>query len=195
MTINQRMFHGGIKSAALADQLAVRFTDRQRCTKIQISTDTAFVQIGSSHGTPITNHISDTSGGVLIKMGRDRDWLDRLADSTDILERAIANPLSFLACLPDIAGEFNKENLVPLIWNAINDICSLTRSLAVENNAPMNPIICEICRMINVPESFTCAACGGTLNVSLPRKCPRCELEYQSTALFCQACGPRLIEG
>ena len=93
---NQRMFHGNISAAALADQLAARFNDRQHRTRLEVRGDTAFVQIGSKHGTPVSVHIADTTGGVLVTMGRDRDWLDRTADTSEMLERAASNPLSLL---------------------------------------------------------------------------------------------------
>jgi len=55
-------------AAALADQLSARFTDRQHRTRIERYADTALVQIGSQHGTPVTVHIVDTEGGVLVTM-------------------------------------------------------------------------------------------------------------------------------
>jgi hypothetical protein len=102
---NQRMFHGGIRATALAEQLAARFNDRQRRTKVESHGDTALIQIGSKHGTPVTVHIADTEGGVLVTMSRDRDWLDRVADASEMMERASSSPLSLLAMLPDIVGE------------------------------------------------------------------------------------------
>jgi hypothetical protein len=192
---NQRMFHGGIKSGALADHLVARFNDRQRRTCIDIKEETALVQIGSKHGTPVTVHISDTIGGVLVTMSRDRNWLDKIADSGEILERASTNPISLIASLPDIVAELSEENLSPAIWNAINDICALTRTLAGENNPPENPIICDYCKTNNDARAVTCSSCGSMLTIPLPRKCPKCMREHTSDALFCQACGTRLIEG
>ena len=81
---NQRMFHGGIGAAALADQLAARFNDRQRRVSVRTMGETALVQIGSKHGTPVTLHMADTQGGVLVTMSRDRDWLDRTADASEV---------------------------------------------------------------------------------------------------------------
>jgi hypothetical protein len=192
---HQRMFHGGIKAAALADQLAARFNDRQHKTRIEVRGETALVQIGSKHGTPVTVHIADTEGGVLVTMSRDRDWLDRVADASEIAERAASNPLSLLALLPDIAGELTQENVTPKIWNAVNDLCALSRSLAGERNAPVNPKVCEYCGMANDPELELCDGCGAALPVDLPRCCPKCGRGHTSEALFCQACGTRLVEG
>ncbi len=192
---NQRMFHGGIRSAALADQLAARFNDRQHRVSTQVQGDTALVQIGSKHGTPVTVHIADTEGGVLVTMSRDRDWLDRVADASDIVERAAFNPLSLLALAPDVLGEMKQENVAPLVWNAINDLCALTRSLAGEEKAPRNPKVCQYCGMSNDPELEECTACGAALPSDLPRVCPKCGRGHTSDALFCQACGTRLVEG
>ncbi len=192
---NQRMFHGGIHAAALADQLAARFNDRQHRTHVEARGDTALVQIGSKHGTPLTVHIADTEGGVLVTMSRDRNWLDRAADASEIAERAASNPLSLLALIPDIAGELKQENLAPQIWNAINDLCALTRALAGEKNAPANPKICTFCGTANDPELEQCIACGAALPSELPRVCPKCGRGHTSDALFCQACGTRLVEG
>ena len=192
---NQRMFHGSIGSAALADQLSARFNDRQHRVNTQVQGDTALVQIGSKHGTPVTVHISDTEGGVLVTMSRDRDWLDRVADSSELVERAASNPLSLLALVPDVIGEMKQENIAPLIWDAINDLCALTRALAGEEKAPRNPKICLYCGVSNNPEREECVACGAALPSDLPRVCPKCGRGHTSDALFCQACGTRLVEG
>lgn len=193
--INQRMFHGGIKASALADHLVAKFNDRQHRTHLELKGESALVQIGSVHGTPITVHITDTTGGVLVSMGRDRNWIDKIADASDIFERASSNPISLISVFPDIFGEFNKGNLAPKIWNTIYDICALTRSLAGENNAPENPIICEYCKTKNDPEYTSCISCGGELTIHLPRICPKCQRNHSSDALFCQACGTRLVDG
>ena len=192
---NQRMFHGGIQAAALADQLIARFNDRQHRVHTQIQGETALVQIGSKHGTPVSIHITNTIGGVLVTMSRDRQWLDRAADSSELIERAASSPLSLIAMVPDIIGEMKQENITPQIWNAINDLCALTLSLAGEENARLNPKICEYCGMTNDPDQDECIACGGVLPTNLPRICPKCGRAHTSTALFCQACGTRLVEG
>lgn len=192
---NQRMFHGGIRAAALADQLAARFNDRQRRTKVESRGDTALVQIGSKHGTPVTVHIADTEGGILVTMSRDRDWLDRVADASEVMERASNSPLSLLSMIPDIVGEMKQENVAPQIWDAINDLCALTRSLAGEKNGPANPKVCTFCNTANDPEREMCISCGAALPVDLPRICPKCKRAHTSDALFCQACGTRLVKG
>jgi hypothetical protein len=191
----QRMFHGQISAAGLADQLAARFNDRQRQVRITHTGASSLVQIGSKHGTPVTVHITDTSGGVLVTMSRDRNWLDKAGDASDMLERAASNPASLLGMLPDLLGELNQENIAPQIWDAINDLCALTRSLAGERNGPQNPKVCDYCGTANEPELELCLACGAALPSSLPRKCPKCGRAHTSDALFCQACGTRLVEG
>lgn len=192
---NQRMFHGTIRSGALADQLAARFNDRQRRVNIVRNGDSALIQIGSKHGTPVTVNIADLEGGVLVTMSRDRNWLDRAADAGDMLERAAASPISLLAMIPDIIGELNEENEAPRIWDAINDIMGLSRALAGEVNAPENPRVCLYCGTSNAPELDNCQACGGALPVDLPRICPKCARAHTAEALFCQACGTRLVKG
>jgi hypothetical protein len=192
---NQRMFHGGIRAAALADQLSARFNDRQHLVSILAQGETNLVQIGSKHGTPVTIHIADTEGGVLVTMSRDRDWLDRVADSSEMIEHAASKPLSLLALVPDVIGELKQENLTPLLWNVINDVCALTLSLAGEEKAPQNPKICEYCGTSNDPQLDQCVSCGGSLPTDLPRICPKCARGHTSEALFCQACGTRLVEG
>jgi len=194
--LNQRMFHGTINASALADQLIARYNDRQNRTFVQKSSGSAVIQVGSKHGTPISVNIADTQGGVLVSMGRGRDWLDRAADAGEMIERAAAgNPISLLALIPDVIGELQKENLAPGIWNAINDICSLSLALAGEENAPANPKICLYCSTANPDELESCQACGAALPVNLPRVCPKCSRAHTSDALFCQACGTRLVEG
>ncbi len=193
---NQRMFHGTIQAAALADQLAARFSDRQHHTLINRSPGSVVIQIGSKYGTPVSVNIADTEGGVLVTMGRGRNWLDQAGDAGEMIERAAnGNPLTLLAMVPDVIGELKKENITPTIWNAINEICSLSRALAGELLAPQNPKVCSYCGLANPVEFESCQACGAALPVLLPRVCPKCSSRYTSDALFCQACGTRLVEG
>ena len=192
---NQRMFHGTIRSGALAGQLAARFSDRQHRVQIERYGDSALVQIGSPHGTPVTVHMADLTGGVLVTMSRDRDWLDKAGDAGQMIERAATRPASLLAMIPDVLGELRGENLVPQIWDTINDLMALSRALAGEEGAPRNPVVCPFCGVANEPDREVCAACGGPLPVVLPRVCPKCGRSHTSDALFCQACGARLVEG
>jgi hypothetical protein len=194
--MNQRMFHGGIAAAGVADQLAARFRERHTRVEIRPGPGTVLVQLGSGHGTPLTVNLSDTTGGVLVSMGQERDWLDRAGDVGDVLERAAAgNPFSILAAIPEILGEFSKENLAPQVWNLIGEICALSRALAGEKGAPANPKVCLYCGTANPAELERCQACGAALAVDLPRACPKCGRSHTSDALFCQACGTRLVEG
>ena len=133
------MFHGHIIAAGVADQLSARFHDRQHRTAVYHDGGSSVVQIGSKHGTPVTVNIADTLGGVLVTMSRGRNWLDKTADASEMLERAATKPISLLAMIPDAIGELQKESIVPDIWDAINDICALSRMLAGELGAPKNP--------------------------------------------------------
>jgi hypothetical protein len=193
---NQRMFHGSITAAALADQLSARFNDRQHRSLVNQGNGTALAQIGSKHGTPVTVQIADIEGGVMVTMSRDRDWLDRIADAGEMIEHASSgNILSILAIVPDAIGELSKDNIAPALWDAINDICSLSQALAGERNAPQNPKVCDYCQTANPSEEEACLACGAALPVDLPRICPKCGRGHLSDALFCQACGTRLLTG
>ena len=192
----QRMFNGHITAQAMVDQLAARFNDAHYRTRVEHGDGTALIQIGSPHGTPVTLNIADTDGGILATMGNDRDWLDKTSDISERIERAAAgNPISLLSMIPDVMAEMKKDSLSPLIWDAVNDICALTRSLAGENHAPKNPKVCLFCHTANPPENESCASCGAALPSDLPRVCPKCGRGHTSDALFCQACGTRLVDG
>jgi hypothetical protein len=189
------MFNGTIRANALADQLAARFNDRQRRVSIEHQSESAVVQIGSKHGTPITLHIADIAEGVLVTMSRDRNWLDKAGDAGEMIERAATNPISLLALMPDLIGELSQENLPPKIWDAVNDLCALSRALAGEKNAPQNPALCAHCQTPNPAGEERCVACGAPLKIELPRVCPKCGRAHTADALFCQACGTRLVNG
>jgi ribosomal protein L40E len=194
--MTQRMFHGHISAAALADQLAARFSERHTRTAVSTGSGTALVQIGSKHGTPVSVHIADTEGGVLVTMSEDRDWLDKAGDTGEWIERAASgNVISLLAMVPDVIGEVQKENITPAIWDAVNDLCGLTRALAGEEHAPLNPKVCSYCQTANPPQAEICQSCGAALPIDLPRVCPKCGRGHTSDALFCQACGTRLVTG
>ena len=97
--------------------------------------------------------------------------------------------------LPDVLGEMSQENLAPQVWDAVNDICMLTRALSGETHAPQNPKVCEFCATANDSALESCTACGAALPSDLPRACPKCARRHTSEALFCQACGTRLVNG
>jgi hypothetical protein len=192
----QRMFHGNISANVIADQLSAQFHERHNRVVITNHQGTSLVQIGSQNGTPINLNIADTEGGVLITMSQDRDWIDTASDIGGMIERAAAGkPLSIVAMIPEVLGEIGKKNLPTQIWDAINDICSLSRSLAGEKNAPQNPRICQYCQTPNDSSVENCISCGAALPVEFPRVCPKCKRQHTSDALFCQACGTRLVEG
>ncbi len=191
----QRMFHGEIRAAGLADQLAARFNDRQRRVNISHTGASSLVQIGSKLGTPVTVHIADTSGGVLVSMNYNHDWLDKAGDTLELVRKASTDPWTFFTMLPDVMAELTQENIAPQIWDAINDLCALTRALAGERDAPLNPKVCEYCGSANDPQLDSCAMCGAGLPNDLPRQCPKCGRGHTSEALFCQACGTRLLTG
>lgn len=191
------MFHGGISAVALADQLAACFNERKRRVKVERYEGSALVQIGSQHGTPVTVHLADIEGGVMVTMSRERDWLAKSGDVSELAFKRASegNPLALLSLLPDVVGELTKENITPQIWDALNDIFALSRSLAGEKNAVKNPKVCPYCQTANDPEVEKCISCGGVLPADLPRVCPKCGRTHTSDALFCQACGTRLVEG
>lgn len=194
--LRQRMFHGNLAARVVAEQLAARFASRKRRVNATHADGTSLVQIGSQHGTPVTVQLADTEGGVLVTMSRERDWLERVGDAGELIAKASEGSLlPLLAMIPDVIGELNEENLAPMVWDAVNELCSLRRLLAGEQDAPANPVICPYCEYANPPESRECAACGALLPVILPRQCPKCSRMYTSDALFCQSCGTRLVQG
>jgi hypothetical protein len=97
--------------------------------------------------------------------------------------------------IPDVLGEIRGENVVPKIWDAINDLMSLSRSLAGEADAPANPKVCPYCGTANPPELEHCQGCGGPRAGRAARLCPKCGRAHTSDALFSPACGTRLVEG
>ena len=184
----QRMFNGSITADALVDQLAARFNETHYRTQVNHGNETALIQIGSQHGSPLTINVADTSGGVLVTMSSEHNWLDRASDVSERIERAASgNLVSLLSMVPDVLAEMKKDNLAPAIWDAVNDICSLTRALAGEKNAPANPKVCLFCQTANPPENELCMACGAALPMDWPRVCPKCGRGHTSDALFCQA--------
>jgi len=122
-------------------------------------------------------------------------WWRTDGDPAYMLYAVAVNIIFLLAMIPDVIGEISQENIAPQIWDAINDMCALTRSLAGEKDGPQNPKVCEFCGTANDPSLESCAACGAGLPSDLPRKCPKCGRGHTSEALFCQACGTRLVNG
>jgi hypothetical protein len=48
-------------------------------------------------------------------MSLERDWLERIADFSELIEHAASSPFSLFTIVPDVINEMKQENLAPFI--------------------------------------------------------------------------------
>jgi hypothetical protein len=133
LSLNQNIFLGGIQSVSSANQLSACFNDRKLCGSTQVQNETALAQIGSKLRAPFTVHFADTEVGVLVTKYLDHDWLERFADSSELIEPGLSSPLSLPVYMPDIIGEM-KENNLTYSSGMKSTICVPLRTLTLERN-------------------------------------------------------------
>jgi hypothetical protein len=155
----QRMFHGYVTAAGVADKLSARFHDRQHRTNVYHYRGSSVIQIGSKHGTPVpvTVNISDTQGGVLVTMSRGRNWLDKSADAI--------NDICALSRM--LAGEMNApKNPKVCIYCAHPNPPDENACVGCGAPLPVDlPRVCPNCARAHTSDALFCQACGTRLVV------------------------------
>ena len=194
--MDQRIYHGNLKPAELAQSLLAEFNRGNLRAQIVGQPDNLAVQIwtrlGAASGgqTALTVTLQKAPDGVLIQLGQ-QEWFGTAASLGRTTMAALLNPWSLLNRLDDIAQDVENLQLSERVWLAI-DQAARAIGAGYELSERLSRLTCEYCGTANPIGEAACIACGAPLGKSQPGTCPKCGYVVKPNELKCPNCGQSL---
>jgi len=194
--MDQRIFHGNIKPADVAQALIAEFNRGNLRAQTLGQSDNLAVQIGTRPGassggqTALAVNIQRTADGVLVQIGQ-QDWLGTAASLGTTTIAALMNPWNLLGRLDDIAQDVENLQLNERIWQVIAQAAQ-TAGASHELSERLSRLTCEYCGTANPVGVGACIACGAPMGKSQPGTCANCGFVVKPNELRCPNCGQAL---
>ena len=194
--MDQRIFHGSLKPADVAQALLAEFDRGNLRAQILGQADNLAVQIGSRPGalsggqTALTVTIQKAPDGVLIQLG-EQEWLGVAASLGWTAFSALRNPFSLINRLDDLAQDVENLQLHERIWQVITQAAQAVGA-SHELSERLGRLTCEYCGTANPLGEGACIACGAPLGKSQPGTCPNCGFVVKPNEARCPNCGQTL---
>ncbi len=194
--MDQRIYHGNLKPADLAESLLAEFNRGNLRAQIVGQPDNLAVQIGTRLGaasggqTALTVTIQTATDGVLIQLGQ-QEWFGTAASLGRTTMAALLNPWSLLNRLDDIAQDVENLQLSEHVWQVI-DQAARALGTGYQLTERLSRLTCEYCGTANQVGEAACIACGAPLGKSQPGTCPKCGYVVRPNELNCPNCGQPL---
>jgi hypothetical protein len=194
--MDQRIYHGNLKPADLAESLLAEFNRGNLRAQIVGQPDNLAVQIGTRLGaasggqTALTVTIQTATDGVLIQLGQ-QEWFGTAASLGRTTMAALLNPWSLLNRLDDIAQDVENLQLSEHVWQVI-DQAARALGTGYQLTERLSRLTCEYCGTANQVGEAACIACGAPLGKSQPGTCPKCGFAVRPNELNCPNCGQPL---
>ena len=194
--MDQRIYHGNLKPADLAQSLLAEFNRGNLRAQIVGQPDNLAVQIGTRLGaasggqTALTVTLQKAPDGVLIQLGQ-QEWFGTAASLGRTTMAALLNPWSLLNRLDDIAQDVENLQLSERVWLAI-DQAARAIGAGYELSERLSRLTCEYCGTANPIGEAACIACGAPRGKSQPGTCPKCGYVVKPNELKCPNCGQSL---
>jgi hypothetical protein len=194
--MDQRIYHGNLKPADLAESLLAEFNRGNLRAQIVGQPDNLAVQIGTRLGaasggqTALTVTIQTATDGVLIQLGQ-QEWFGTAASLGRTTMAALLNPWSLLNRLDDIAQDVENLQLSEHVWQVI-DQAARALGTGYQLTERLSRLTCEYCGTANQVGEAACTACGAPLGKSQPGTCPKCGFAVRPNELNCPNCGQPL---
>jgi hypothetical protein len=195
-TMEQRIFHGKLAPADLAQSLMAHF-NRGNFRVQQIgSGDKVTVQIATSQSaasggqTALTVSLQKVEDGVAVQLGS-QNWVGVAASLGTSAMAALLNPWSLLNRLDDIAQDFESLTLTDEVWKTIESTgLSLGSGYALSDR--LRRSVCSYCGVANPVGEASCIACGAPLGEEQPVTCKNCGYVLRKLERVCPNCGKPL---
>jgi len=194
--MDQRIFHGNLNPADLAQPLLAEFNRGNLRAQIVGQSENLAVQISTRTGaasggqTALTVTLQKAPDGVLIQLGQ-QEWLGTAASLGRTTMAALMNPWNLINRLDDIAQDVENLQLSEHVWQVIDQAA---RALGTEFQLSerFSRLTCEYCGVANPVGEGACIACGAPLGKSQPSTCPNCGLIVKQNEIKCPNCGREL---
>jgi len=194
--MNQRIYHGEIVPAQIAEGLVAHF-DRGNYRTQQIgSGDQVVVQIvtndfrSSGGQTALSITLRKVEDGVSVQIGK-QAWLGIAASLGSTALRAIHNPLSLLNRLDDLAQDIESLQLTEEVLEIIEQTAQAIDA-GFELSEKFRRLVCEYCETANPIGAASCVACGAPMGRIQPITCKFCGFVISHTDTICPNCHKRL---
>jgi hypothetical protein len=194
--MEQRIFHGKIAPADLAQNLIAHF-NRGNFRVQQIgSGEKIAVQIATSQSaiaggqTAISVTLQRVEDGVAVQIGQ-QAWMSVAASLGRSAIFALMNPWSLLDRLDDIAQDVESLKLSDEVWNTIEGTArALGSGYALSDS--LRRLVCSFCGVANPVGAPSCVACGAPLGDVQPGTCRNCGYVVREKIKACPNCGKPL---
>jgi hypothetical protein len=191
--MTQRIYHGNITPADIANAIVGQFNNRNlrvqqftsgQSTVIQLATAPNALSGGTTGLSVLIQQVED---GISISMSK-QAWFGIAASLGVTTIAALHNPLNLLNRLDDIAQDVEYLQLVDRVWEVI-DLTAKSLGSGFELSERLNRYVCVYCATPNTPGDSSCQACGAPLGDIQPRTCQHCGYVILRSELRCPNCG------
>ena len=191
--MEQRVFHGNITPADVAQALLAEFNQGNLRAQILGESDHLTVQIATSQWsrsggqTALAVDIQEIEDGVIVQIGQ-QQWMGVAASLGQSAIAALMNPLNLLGRLDDIAQDIQNLQLNEKVWATIAREVQ-AKGASHQLSERLSRLTCEYCGAANPVGEASCAACGAPLGAVQPRTCGKCGYVLTHGERFCPNCG------
>ena len=191
--MDQRILHGNLKPADLAQSLLGEFNRGNLRAQILGEADNLAVQIGTRQNaasggqTALTVTIHKVPDGVLVQLGQ-QEWLGTAASLGWTAVATLMRPWNLLSRLDDLAQDIENMQLSERVLQVI-DQAARAAGASFQLSERLSRTICEYCGTANPVGEGSCVACGAPLGKSQPGTCPNCGFVVKVNELRCPNCG------
>ena len=194
--MDQRIFHGNLNPADLAQSLLAEFNRGNLRAQIVGQTDNLSVQISTRAGAPsggqtaLTVTLQKAPDGVLIQLGQ-QEWFGTAASLGRTTMATLMNPWNLLNRLDDIAQDVENIQLSERVWQVI-DQAGRAIGTGYQLSERLSRLTCEYCGTANKVGEAACIACGAPLGKLQPGTCPSCGFVIEPHEAKCPNCSQDL---
>ncbi len=191
--MEQRLFHGKITPADLAQSLLAHFNHGNLRVQQIGSGEKLAIQIASSQAaasggqTALSVHFQKVEDGVAVQIGK-QSWLSVAASLGVSAISALINPWSLLNRVDDIAQDVESLRLTEEVWQTLESTARAIGS-GYELSDRLRRTVCSYCNVANPLGASNCVACGAPLGDSQPITCSKCGYAYREKIKVCPNCG------
>ncbi len=194
--MEQRVFHGDLSPADLAQALLAAFNRGNLRAQVLGKSDQMAVQIATHPGarsggqTALTVSIQKVADGVLVQLGQ-QAWMGVAASLGQTAFAALRNPFSLLNRLDDLAQDIENLQLGENVWEVIAE-AARAAGASYQLSERLARLTCEYCGVANPVGEPSCIACGAPLGDAQPRTCANCGYVVTGEESICPNCGQPL---
>lgn len=195
--MEQRIYHGELTPASLANALAAQFDRGNLRTQLYGRDNHLIVQIAtrqvrqSGGNTALSVDIEQVPDGVMVKLG-EHDWLGVAASLGWSAIVTALKPLNILGRLDDIAQDVSSLQMKEQVWQVI-DSAARASGASQELSRRLKRMVCDYCETANPVGQPSCIACGAPLGNIQPTTCAKCGFVVTRNEKYCPNCKSRLI--